>query len=430
MNLRTEHRATQQKRSAVEGTVAGGFEPVGEAFQANFDRGDEVAGAVAVYHRDQPLVDLWGGVADATSGKPWEHDTLVPVYSCSKGVVAIAANMLADRGLIDLDAPVARYWPAFGSVGKEAIPVRWLLTHQAGLAAVDRPLSYQEFLSWDPVIRRLEEQRPNWEPGTAHGYHSLTFGFLVGEVIRRVTGLTPGQWIARHIAGPLEADFYIGLPPGLVDQVAIVLPPRPNPGGTTTLRTEPGSLPMRAIAFVRPPPTPLSVNDPALRAAEVPSANGIGTARGLAKIFAAVIGSVEGISLMSHSAMERARTEQVRGPDIAGLGMEESTIGLGLQLPTGSLPLGGPGSFGTTGLGGSQAWALPEADLVFSYVTNQPLDEKPDHRALAPPRLRCAAWAPMLGPVPPRLQLERSRHEARCHNDRRPARRADHLWRC
>jgi CubicO group peptidase (beta-lactamase class C family) len=269
--------------------------------------------------------------------------------------------------------------------------VRWLLSHQAGLAAVDRPVAYQELLSWDPVIRRLEEQRPNWEPGTAHGYHSLTFGFLVGEVIRRVIGLTPGQWIARHIAGPLEADFYIGLPPSLEDRVATVLPLRPNPDGTTTLRMEPGSLPFRAIAFVQPPPTPLSVNDPALRAAEVPSANGIGNARGLARIFAAAIGSAEGISLLSPSAMERARAEQVRAPDIAALGMEESAIGLGVQLPTGSLPLGGPGSFGTTGLGGSQAWAVPEADLSFAYVTNQPVDEKPDRRtvALSEAALRC-----------------------------------------
>jgi CubicO group peptidase (beta-lactamase class C family) len=399
MKVPTEQRAARRQKSAVEGTVEGGFEPVGEVFQASFDRGDAVGGAVAVYHRDRPVVDLWGGVADTTSGKPWEHDTLVPVYSCSKGVVAIAANMLADRGFIDLDAPVARYWPEFASAGKEAIPVRWLLTHQAGLAAVDRPLAYQKFLSWNPVIRRLEEQRPNWEPGTAHGYHSLTFGFLVGEVMRRVTGLTPGRWIAQHIAGPLEADFYIGLPPSLVDRVATVLPPRPNPDCTTTLRMEPGSLPLRAIAFVQPPPTPLSVNDSALRAAEVPSANGIGNARGLARIFAAAVGSAEGISLLSPSALERARSEQVRGPDLAALGMEESAIGLGLQLPTRSLHLGGPGSFGTTGLGGSQAWALPEAGLAFAYVTNQPVDEKPDRRALAlsEAALRCVGSDALAG---------------------------------
>ena len=383
MGTLTKQQAWRTEHPVVEGTVARGFQRVREVFQTSFEKGDEVGAAVAVYHAGRPVVDLWGGLADATRGRSWQRETLVPVYSCSKGVVAIAANMLADRGVIDLDAPVAKYWPEFASAGKQSIPVRWLLTHQAGLAAIDRPITYQELLSWDPVIRRLEEQTPNWYPGTAHGYHSLTFGFLVGEVIRRVTGLTPGRWIAKHVTGPLAAEFYIGLPPDLEDRVATVLPPRPNPDGTTTLRMEPGTLPLRAIAFVQPPPTPLSVNDPALRAAEVPSANGIGTARGLARIFAAVIGGAEGICLLSPVAMERARAEQVRGPDIAALGMDESAIGLGVQLPTASLPLGGPGSFGTTGLGGSQAWALPEADLAFAYVTNQPVDEKPDRRALA-----------------------------------------------
>jgi CubicO group peptidase (beta-lactamase class C family) len=295
----------------------------------------------------------------------------------------MAANMLADRGLIDIDAPVARYWPEFAAGGKAGVLVRWLLTHEAGLAALDQTITYEELLAWEPVVRRLEQQVPNWEPGTAHGYHSLTFGFLVGEVIRRVTGLLPGRWIAKEMTGPLDAEFYIGLPAELGPSVAPVLPLRPGPAGTTILRMEPGSLPVRAVTFVQPPVTPLTVNDPAFRAAEVPAANGIGTADALARLFAALMGPVRGTRLLSASAMERARREQVRGPDLSALGMTESSLSLGFVLPTPSRPLGGPGSFGTVGLGGSQAWALPEHDLSFAYVTNQPVDEQPDHRAVA-----------------------------------------------
>jgi CubicO group peptidase (beta-lactamase class C family) len=231
------------------------------------------------------------------------------------------------------------------------------------------------------VIRRLEEQVPNWEPGTAHGYHSLTYGFLLGEVVRRVTGLTVGQWIAQHIAGPLGADFYIGLPAGLEPRVAPVLPFPPAPTGSTTLRLEPGSLPYRAVAFVRPPLTAESVNDPAFRAAEVPAMNGIGTAHAVARIFAALLGEVDGQRLLSIAAMERARTEYVRGPDLAGLATGETALGLGFLLPTVDRPLGGPGSFGTVGPGGSRAWGLPEAELAFGYVMNQLLDTNPDPRA-------------------------------------------------
>ena len=302
--------------------------------------------------------------------------------SVSKGILAIAANMLAQQRVIDLDAPVARYWPEFAQADKEAIPVRWLLTHQAGLAALDRPLSRGELLAWTPVIKALEEQRPNWQPGTAHGYHSLTYGFLLGEVILRVTGQLPGPWIAEHISGPLGAECYLGLPAGLRSSIAPVLPfRRLSEGRATTLRLEPGTLPYRAAAgFTCPPLGPLSVNEPEIQAAQIPSANGIGSARGLARIFAATIGEVDGLRLLSAEAMNNARHEQVRGPDLAAAAMSESALGLGFHLPTAERPLGGPGSFGATGLGGCRAWALPEAGLAFAYLPSQLLSAGPDPR--------------------------------------------------
>jgi CubicO group peptidase (beta-lactamase class C family) len=351
------------------------------AFVENFARSGEVGAAVCVYHHGHPVVELAAGFTDRETLREYRLDTLQPVFSISKGIVALAANVLADRAMLHLDAPVACYWPEFAQAGKEAIPVRWLLTHQAGLAAVDRELRYPELLAWEPVIRLLEEQAPNWPPGTAHGYHSLTFGFLVGEVVRRTTGQTIGRWIADHVASPLGAEFYIGLPPHLEPRVATALDfPSAEPGARSTLRLDRTSLPYRAVGFVHPPLGVASFNDPAFHAAEVPSMNGIGTAHAIARIFAAAIGEVDGQRLLSPEAMERARAEQVRGPDLAALAVPETALGLGFVLPTANRPLGGPGSFGAVGLGGSRAWALPEASLAFAYVMNQLQDVNPDPR--------------------------------------------------
>jgi CubicO group peptidase (beta-lactamase class C family) len=378
----------------VEGYVAPGFEQVYAALRNNLATRGDVGASVCVYQHGVPVVDLAGGTVDLEGRQPYGLHTLQPVFSTSKGIVAMAANMLVDRGVLDLGAPVAAYWPEFARNGKGQILVRWLLTHQAGLAAIDARVSYADFLAWEPVIRLLEEQTPNWEPGTAHGYHSLTYGFLVGEVVRRLTGRSIGRWIAENIADPLGVDFFIGLPRELGSRVSPTLdfPPRAA-GARSTLRLEPGTLPYRAVAFVTPPVSAMTVNDPAFRAAEVPAMNGIGTAHAVARMFAALIGEVDGRRLLSASAMERARAEQVRGADLASLGAAETAIGLGFLLPTADRPLGGSGSFGTVGLGGSRGWALPEAGLAFGYVMNQLLDVNPDPRAeaLARAALECAA---------------------------------------
>jgi CubicO group peptidase (beta-lactamase class C family) len=339
---------------------------------------------MCVYHEDRPVVELAAGTADPLTGRPYTLETLQPIMSVSKGMVAIAINMLADRHLIDLDAPVSHYWPEFAQAEKQDIPVRWLLTHQAGLAAIDQPVSLTELLSWTPVVEALERQVPNWPPGSAHGYHSMTYGFLLGELIRRITGQVPGGWIAEHVSGPLGADCYLGLPHRLRGRVAPVLPfPPADESHITTMRLEPASLPYRAaIGFTHPPLSPLAVNDLEVQAAQVPAVNGVSNARSLAKIFAAVIGAVDDVQLLSNGAMENARRERVRGPDLAAIGMTESAMGLGFNLPTTFRPLGGPGSFGSVGLGGCRAWALPEARLAFAYLPNQLLDVNPDPRDL------------------------------------------------
>jgi CubicO group peptidase (beta-lactamase class C family) len=274
--------------------------------------------------------------------------------------------MLADRGQLDLDAPVAAYWPEFAQAGKSEIPVRWLLTHQSGVLGLDRTISREQLLDWNVVVALLAAQAPAWKPGSKHGYHSLTYGFLVGEVIRRISGHTVGQYVAREIAGPLHADLYIGLPEDREHRTAPAL--LREPGGQRPKLADIGPYTARVWNWIAPPLTPMDVNRRDARAAELPAANGIANARSLARMFAAIIGRVDGVRCLSAEAMNRARREQWRGLDVV-MGVENA-VGLGLLLPTEWCPLGGPGSFGTAGFGGSRAWANPERELAFAYTPN------------------------------------------------------------
>jgi CubicO group peptidase (beta-lactamase class C family) len=350
----------------VSGHVEPEFEAVRDSFLASFAQGCEVGAAVAVYHRGRLVVDLAGGLRDQASGEPYSRETLQPVFSVTKGITALAANMLADRGHLDLDAPVASYWPEFAQAGKSEIPVRWLLTHQSGVLGLDRTISREQLLDWNLVVALLAAQAPDWKPGSKHGYHSLTYGFLVGEVIRRISGYTTGQYIASEIAGPLCADLYIGLPEDREKRVAPAL--LPELGAQRSKLPDLGPYTARVLNWIAPPLTPMDVNRRDARAAELPAANGIANARSLARMFAATIGRVDGIRCLSSEAMNRARLEQWRGLD-AVMGVENA-VGLGFLLPTAWCPLGGPGSFGTAGFGGSRAWANPEWELAFAYTPN------------------------------------------------------------
>jgi CubicO group peptidase (beta-lactamase class C family) len=288
--------------TAIDGDVAAGFEPVRAAFEANFARHEDIGAAVCVYRDGRPVVDLWGGVADPDSARPWARDTLQLVYSATKGATATAAHLLAQRGALDLDAPVAEYWPEFAAGGKAEIPVRWLLSHQAGVVALDQPIPLADALAWEPMVAALAAQRPKWTPGTAHGYHGRTFGWLVGEVIRRVSGRTPGRFFADEIAAPLELDFFIGLPAserGRVSRMVYkqpdfdfaAVPPESIPEEFRELVTavlDPNSLYNKAFSITGP--AEIDFNSPEVQAAEIPASNGIGTARGLARMYASLIG--------------------------------------------------------------------------------------------------------------------------------------------
>ncbi|MFE1288569.1 serine hydrolase domain-containing protein [Streptomyces sp. NPDC058751] len=359
----------------VNGTVAEGFEPVREAFAANFATLGDRGAAVTVYRDGRKVVDLWGGTRDVDGTEPWERDTAQIVRSATKGVAAAVLLILAQRGQLDPDAPVAAYWPEYKAHGKERTRVRHLLAHRAGVPAVDRPLTPAEAADPDLTAAAMAAQTPAWEPGAEHGYHAQTYGWLTGELVRRVTGRTIGRWIAEELARPLDLDLWVGLPAeaaGRAGRVAQTEAPA-APGGLRTrpkravsdAYADPGSLTRRAFAAITPMP---DENDPAYRAAVLPASNGVATADGLARFYAALIGEVDGVRLFTPETLSAARTEQSAGPD--RVLVVNTRFGLGYMLHGGASPLLSPGSFGHPGRGGALGFADPESGIAFGYVTN------------------------------------------------------------
>ena len=361
------------------------FADVREAFAANFaERGETGAAACLAVH-GTVVADLWGGVAGRG---PWQRDTLVNVFSVGKGLVAACAARLIGQGRLDADAPVTRYWPEFGAAGKRAVTLRQLLSHQAGLPALRGPLPRGSMLDWRVMVTALAAEPPWWPPGSGHGYHVNTFGFLAGEVIRRVTGTSVGAMLRDEIAGPLGADVHIGLPAAEHGRVADFAWPDPGAG---TIAPEAAWLPpdllMIRNAYANPPD--LSgmgvLNTPAWRTAEVPSANAHASAAGIARVYAALAGggAVDGVRVIDSGALADAVAEQVNGEDLVL--QRPSRFGLGFQLTQPERPLGpGPGGFGHFGAAGSVGFCDPDAGVAFGYVTSQmgPRWQNPRNRAL------------------------------------------------
>ncbi|AKN75528.1 esterase [Streptomyces sp. PBH53] len=360
----------------VNGTVAEGFEPVREAFAANFALLGERGAAVAVYRDGHRVVDLWAGTADVDGTAPWQPGTAQIVRSATKGVAAAALLLLSQRGELDLDAPVGTYWPEYKAAGKEHTRVRDLLAHRAGVPVLDRPLTPAEAADPDLGAAAVAAQAPVWEPGTDHGYHAQTYSWLTGELLRRVTGRPAGDWIADHIAGPAGADLWLGLPASQHARVGRVGPvDAPETAGGLRTRpkravaeayADPESLTRRAFAAISPLP---DENDPGYRAAALPASNGIATADGLARFYASLIGEVDGgTRLFTPHTMELARAERSAGPDrVLVVG---TRFGLGYMLHGAASPLLAPGSFGHPGRGGALGFADPETGIAFGYVTN------------------------------------------------------------
>jgi CubicO group peptidase (beta-lactamase class C family) len=362
----------------IEGHCDARFERVRKAFVENFRTGFEVGAAVAVTLEGRAVVDLWGGYMEKERLRPWTRDTLVNVFSTTKGLTAVCANRLVEQGRLDLDAAVASYWPEFAQAGKEKMPVRYLLSHRAGLPAIKKPLPVQALYQWDTMCAALAEQEPWWEPGTKHGYHAMTFGWLVGEVVRRITGMSLGTYFRKEVAEPLGLDCHIGLDARHDLRTATMIPAPPlSAEQTTIMQRMLGDNPLIAKALNNPPVfgTEMRVNGREWRAAELPAANAHSTARSIARLYGALAcgGEIDGVRVLSPASIERACAEQSYGPDAVltiatrfGLGFMISQPGMGL-LSFGSSGRG----FGHPGAGGSIGFADPAVGIGFGYTMNQ-----------------------------------------------------------
>jgi CubicO group peptidase (beta-lactamase class C family) len=352
----------------VHGSCDDAFGPVRDAFIGNFDQGNEVGASVAVTHHGRPVVDLWAGDADQ-AGRPWEQDTIVNVYSTTKTMAATCVLMLADRGEIDLDAPVADLWPEFRANGKAGVLVRHVMSHSAGLSGFEPAITATDLYDWDRVCELLAAQAPWWEPGARSGYHAITQGYLQGELVRRATGRSVGTFFHDEVAAPLGADFHIGLPASEDHRVADLVPPDLSAAlGTGAI--QPDTLAARTLLSC-----PLDATEPRTRAwrgAEIPAAGGTGNARSVARVHSALAcgGEVDGVRLMSADGVERILEEQISGTDgVLGVPMR---FGMGFGLMSDLIPLSpNKRAFFWGGWGGSLAVIDLDAEVSVAYVMNR-----------------------------------------------------------
>lgn len=377
--------------------VASGWEPVRDAFLEGFENGEEHGAGVAVYHRGACVVDLVGGWRDKDHTQPYGDDALQVVFSTTKGITSLAVAMCVQQGLLDYSEPVVTYWPEFAAHGKDTVTVAQLLSHRAGLYTVDGPITLDEALHWDTVTQRLAHTAPRFPVDSTHGYHAITFGWLAGELVRRVTGKSLGTFVRDHIASPLGADFHIGLPVELEPRVARLMAhpiPKfpPDIARIMMERSAPGTKGADALglngAF-----GPGAFNKAEVHAAEIPGANGIGNARSLARIYAAAVGEVDGVRLLSDSVREQATTNNTPDGEMDVVLISETVFAMGFMLHCDRSLFSGPGAFGHNGAGGSVSFGDPHRNMGFSYVMNTMMtvyDEDPRRSRLVRAATQCA----------------------------------------
>ena len=374
------------EEAQVQGTIDPGFEAVRELVEEQFAKGEHIGAGVAVYHHGRKVVDLWGGLANEDTKAPWQADTMAVSYSTTKGLTATCLHVLADRGLVDYQAPVSKYWPEFAQNGKEKITVFHLLTHQSGMAAVPEGLYGADLFDWERVIHGLEREAPAWEPGTESGYHALTFGFLVGEVVRRVSGKRIGVFLHDEVTRPLgiQDEMFIGAPESVEPRIAklksrMVMTPemikqyqdaQATQGSDAALRSR--AMGMRAGAAPGSGGADDWLDTPAGHRAEVPAVSGIMTARALAKMYACLgnYGELGGVRLMSEATVRAMSARQTYRPDKIIV----MPIGWAMGYMTGGTE-GWPqgprvSAFGHAGLGGSIGLCDPEIGMGFGFTTN------------------------------------------------------------
>ena len=367
--------------STVQGECDPRFAELRHEFELNFAERGEVGASVAVIHEGDSVVDLWGGVADPATGRAWESDTIGVLQSVTKGAVALCAHLLVARDELDLDAPVAEYWPEFGQAGKQDIPVRWVLSHLDGVPVVRTPQPVNAPLYWDAVCTDLAAEQPFWEPGTRHAYHGFAFGYLVGELVRRVSGRSLGTFFREQVAQPLDLDLWIGLPERHHHRVAPSRATPPLPGNPVyELMATPGTIQNLMAANGGGMFGAGGSDTPTAYSAELPSTGGIGNARSVAGMYAplALGGSWRGVRLMGPHDVARLATVQAAGLDAMLLLPVSYTLGFWKSMDnrrsrvtgTDSMVLG-PDAFGHPGFGGRLGFADPSARFSFGYTNNE-----------------------------------------------------------
>ena len=378
--------------------VAPGWELVRDAFLQGFTNNEEHGAQVAVYHKGQCVVDLVGGWRDRDHTIPYSEDALQLVFSTTKGIASIAVAMCVERGLLDYSEKVSAYWPEFAAGGKQNVTVAQLLSHRAGLYSVEGDITLEEALHWDTITSRLAEMSPLLPIDSTHGYHAITFGWLAGELVRRVTGLSVGEFVQQHIAGPLNAEFFIGLPEQHDSRVArLMAHPIPKfPPDVAKLmfeRSGPGTKGERALSLNGSFGNGV-FNKSEVHRAQVPGANGIGNARSIARIYAATIGDVDGVRLLNDHTRELATTRNTPDGEMDAVLISPTVFGMGFMLHSSESWYTSESAFGHNGAGGSVAFADPSLHLGFCYAMNTMMtvaDGDPRRQRLTEAAGRCAA---------------------------------------
>lgn len=361
---------------AINGTVRPDYEPVAEAFAAAFTDRPQMGASLTILVEGDTAVDLWGGIADARNARPWAKDTPTTVFSCTKGIVSILAARLVQEGRLDYDAPVSRYWPEFAAAGKDGVTVGQALAHQAGLSAPRADLTEDDILDWDRVAAILAAQEPLWPLGTGYQYHALTHGWLAGEIIRRVTGMSVGAYFSELVTAPLGVDAWIGLPETVADRPAHIRVSRPLIDLWAEEARKPApNWPYKAMTLGHALPVDLvsetgGFNSPRIRAAEIPGAGGIATSEALATIWSATVVPTRNIRLIDDEVTARATQTRSQGMPVFGGDPPYSRWGFGFQLDSEARRYLGDGCFGHDGAGGQVGFADPRRQVGFGFVTN------------------------------------------------------------
>ena len=365
--------------SQVDGFVAEGFEKIRSTFESIIAQAPESGAAVSIWHKGQNVANLWGGLADKEAKTPWSEDTKVVVFSCTKGLMSLAIAQLFQAKKISYDDLVTKYWPEYANAGKEKTTIRELVSHRAGVPFFKDDITLDQAINWDYMVSKVEQESPMWAPGSAYAYHAITHGWLTGELIRRVSGMTPGEYLAQMMSSPLHADTWLGLPAALEEKVAVSYPSSDLSTFFVDLaqqNTDAGNFLIRSLDLGGAFPVDLAgpnvgFNTAAVHQALIPGAGGISTAHGISKIWSSTVHETDGVRLLSDETVEFVTEVQSEGKPFTDLEPPYGKFGMGFQLDSPARGYLTSASFGHDGAGGQCAFADPVNKVGFAFVTSE-----------------------------------------------------------